>query len=136
MGIFSFFQRKKSKEPPTPFETMAAMSRIQTVRECAPEFYLQHRNAIDMTVGFLGFLGQQHSAFGQIFSRSGTPLPDIAAALAQAIPRMGLEQRTLDFIDSTMTTVMDALYDVVSAPNLPPYLADCVWPIKGAFEPK
>lgn len=135
MGIFSFFQRKKSKVPPTPFETMAAMSKIQNVRECSPDFYGQHRNAIDMTVGFLGFLGQKHSAFGQIFSHANAPLPEIAAALEKAIPRMGLEQRTLDFIDSTMTTVMDTLYNVVSAPNLPPYLAECVWPITGAFEP-
>ncbi|WP_009960406.1 hypothetical protein [Verrucomicrobium spinosum] len=134
MGILSFFQRKKSKEPPTFFETLAAMSKMQNVRECSPEFYQQHRDAIDMTMGFLGFLRQQHPAFGQIFTWTNAPLPDIAAALEQAIPRMGLDQGTVDFVDSTMTTVMSRLCDVVTVPELPPYLAECVWPIIGAFE--
>lgn len=134
MGIFSFFQRKKGKAPPTPFETMAAMNRIRNVRECSPGFYQQHREAIDMTAGFLGFLGQQHPMFGQIFALTQAPISEMAATLERAIPRMGLEQRTLDFMDSTMTTVMESLYDVVTAPDLPRYLEDCVWPITGAFE--
>lgn len=134
MGIFSFFQHKKNKVPPTFFETLAAMSRMQNVRECSPDFYLRHRDAIDMTVGFLGFLGQQHPAFRQVFAPSSAPLPAVAAVLEKSIPQMGLEQSTLDFIDTTMTTVMETLYDVVTAPDLPPYLADCVWPVTGAFE--
>jgi hypothetical protein len=134
MNIFNSFRKQPQKEPPTPFETMAAFSRFQNVQECSPEFYQKHHDAIDMTVGFIGFLGQQHEHFAQTFTFSNAPIPDIARTLEQAMPQMDLEQRTLDFIDSTMTVVMQKLHGVVTAPDLPPYLQDCVWPIVGAFE--
>jgi len=135
MNILNLFRKQPQKEPPTPFETMAAFSRFKNVEECSPDFYQKHHDAIDMTVGFIGFLGQQHGHFTQIFTYSNAPIPDIARTLEEAMPNMALEQRTLDFIDSTMTVIMQKLREVVTDPNLPPYLQDCVWPVLGAFEP-
>jgi hypothetical protein len=134
MKILNLFRKQPPKEPPTPFETMAAFSRFQIVQECSPQFYQQHHDAIDMTVGFIGFLGEQHEYLKQTFMVTNAPIPDIARTLEQAMSQMELEQRTLDFIDSTMTVVMQKLHGVVTAPDLPPYLKDCVWPIVGAFE--
>lgn len=120
---------------PSPFDTLAAFSRFQNVQECSPKFYQKHYDAIDMTVGFIGFLGSEDERFSQIFRFSNAPLPEISSTLERAIPQMNLDQRMLDFIDSTMTVVMQKLHGVVQDPELPPYLQDCVWPIVGAFEP-
>jgi hypothetical protein len=135
MGIFNLFRSKKPKAPPTPFETLAAFSKFQNVPECNPEFYARHQNAINMTKGFLGFLGSQHEHFARVFTHSSAPLPAIAKAVESAMSAASLEQRTLDFIDSTMTTVMETLLPVVKDSELPAYLQECVWPIEGAFEP-
>ena len=134
MNILNLFRKQPPKGPPSPFETMAAFSRFQNVRECSPKFYEKHHDAIDMTVGFIGFLSEQHPHFAQTFYVSNAPIADIARTLEQGMRRMELEQQTLDFIDSTMTVVMQKLYGVVTAQDLPPYLKDCVWPIVGAFE--
>jgi hypothetical protein len=81
MNILNLFRKQPQKEPPTPFETMAAFSRFQNVEECSPDFYQKHHDAIDMTVGFIGFLGQQHGHFTQIYTFSNAPISDIARTL-------------------------------------------------------
>ncbi|MEN3940012.1 hypothetical protein WJU23_01880 [Prosthecobacter sp. SYSU 5D2] len=117
MGFFDFFRRQQLKPPPTPFETLAAFSRFQNVRECSPDFYRKHFRAIDMTVGFLGFLGEQHPQFASIFSITMAPQADLAKALESLMRNIQMEQRTLDFIDSTMTTIMQTLLPVVQDPE-------------------
>ncbi|RBP46371.1 hypothetical protein DES53_102762 [Roseimicrobium gellanilyticum] len=134
MGLFDFFKKQKPKKPPTPFETLAALSKFQNVSECNPEFYTKHKKAIDMTVGFIGFVASQHESLAQVFIYSAAPLPGIAKTVESAMAAAKLEQRTVDFIDSTMTTMMQALLPAVKDPDLPDYLTECVWPIEGAFE--
>eukprot|EP01031_Cornospumella_fuschlensis_P018871 gene18871-23113_t len=87
-----------------------------------------------MTVGFIGFLGQQHDFFARVYKPSMAPLPAIAATLESGMRQINLDQRTLDFIDSTMTTIMETLLPVVKAKDCPAYLKECEWPIVGGFE--
>jgi len=136
MSLFKWFrtEKPKPKPPPSPFETLAAMSRFQEVEERSPAFFQKYYHPICMTVGFLGFLKQQHEFFRFVFSCNVAGIPAQAASLEDGFRRMNLEARTVDFIDNTMTTLMKVLLPVVQDPECPPYLKDCVWPIAGALE--
>lgn len=135
MSIFNFFRPKAPDVPPPDvFESLAAVSKFAKIRECSPEFYDAHSDPIDMAEGLIGFLANQNSHLGMILSITGASVDDTAMALRQEIPTMGLEPRTIDFLDSTMTVVMKRLLPLLDDPRLPPYLNECRHPIKGAFE--
>jgi uncharacterized protein (UPF0147 family) len=136
MGLLDLFRSKKPKGPPTPFDTLAAFSKFQNVSECSPEFYAKYKKAIDVTVGFLAFVSSQHESLAKVLAHSSVPVRDIAKGVESAMASAKLEQHALDFINSTMTTIMESLLPAVKDPELPEYLKVCVWAIEGAFEEK
>ena len=135
MSLFNIFRPKQADiQEPDVFESLAAISKFAKIRECSPEFYDVHYDPIDMAEGLIGFLGNQNQHLGMILSITGVSVADTAAALRQEVPKMGLEQRTIEFLDSTMTVVMRRLLPLLDDPQSPSYLEECRHPIRGAFE--
>lgn len=136
MGLLDFFKGRRPKKPPTLHETLAAFSKFQDVSERSPEFYAKYKKAVDMTVGFLAFVSSQHETLAKALAHSSAPVRDTSKAVESALANAKLEPHAMDFITSTMTTLMESLLPAVRDTELPEPLKECVWPIEGALQAK
>lgn len=119
---------------PTFFDSLAALSKMSKVSECAPEFYERHQQAFDMADGFIVFLGRHHPNLAPIFVFTEAPLPDTAFALEQFFSSTPIAELNLEWVNQQMTVVMQQFVPIVRDPAFPVFLQECRWPIEGAFE--
>lgn len=121
-------------ELPTPFETLAAMNKLSISREVDPDFYQRHRQVLDMTEGFIGFLGSHHPDLARIFSAKRTSILEVAPVLQECLRIRSIPNLNLEWVDGQMTLLMEHLIPVVRDAARPEIFDECHWAIEAAYE--
>ena len=120
---------------PSPFASLAGICKFVGVSRSDPDFYKQHRNAIDCSVGFIFALCNTYQSLAETIPLTSTlDVADGGLLLQQAITSMSLSDEKLGWIDQQMTVVLETLLPVVLDPALPEWLLESKWAIAGAFD--
>lgn len=122
------------RNPPSPFETIAALAKFSRIPECSPEFYQKHFDAIDLAGGMVGWMGSLFKPLAQGLAVTGAPLDKMAQYIEVTLQGAKLTEWDLQSLDNNMEQAALKLLPVLKDPDFPAYMEECRWPIEGMFE--
>jgi hypothetical protein len=80
-----------------------------------------------MVEGFVEMIAVRNATLGEYLMDIDAPLEATSALLRQKLPKLSLDQDTIDFIDSGMPQIWPWLAKLMRQPCVPDYMEECRW---------
>jgi hypothetical protein len=125
-GLLKIFSPKKPVLP-DPYDGLAAISKFLRIKHRSSSFYQTYFKIVDMVEGFVEVLSNRNPELARALAGVNEPLSTTAATLRREMSQYGLDQDTVDFIDTGMPEIWPWLIRLMRDPTLPGYLEECRW---------